>query len=433
MLKKTIEEQGKKYPELKEIIDQKEVFWINPKRVSFQGVEKYLPVSKEEVEEAEARLQRFAPFIEKVFPETKERGGIIESPLAEISQMKESVGEFPGSLWLKMDSHLAVAGSVKARGGIYEVLKRTEILAKEHGLLEDGDYGALADPENRKIFENYTIQVGSTGNLGLSIGISSAKIGFKVIVHMSADAKQWKKDLLRSHGVTVKEYESNYSLAVEQGRKESDADPKSHFVDDENSVDLFMGYAVAAKRLQNQLKENKIVVDESRPLCVYIPCGVGGAPGGIAYGLKSIFQENVHIFFIEPTHAPCMILGMVTELHDKIAVEDVGIDGKTEADGLAVGRPSGFVGKIMDPILDGLFTIEDDRLFPFLQELYKTEDIFIEPSAAASFQGVYALSEEEKVQEYFEEQGLGENTTHICWATGGALVPEEMKKEYLGQ
>lgn len=419
--------------------NKEEIAWINPKEMKYSEYEKNLPISDEALKDAEERLKRFSSFIKIAFPETIESNGIIESPLVPIFNMQKALEKkyntnIPGKLYLKMDSHLPVAGSIKARGGVYEVLKHAEDLAINAGLLSlEDDYSILADKKFKEFFSKYKIQVGSTGNLGLSIGITSATLGFEVIVHMSADAKQWKKDMLRSKGVTVIEYADDYGKAVEEGRKNSDADPMSYFIDDEKSLDLFLGYTVAASRLKKQFDEKNIVIDEKNPLIVYIPCGVGGAPGGVAYGLKRIFKENVHIFFVEPTLAPCMILGMESGLHEKISVRDIGITGITHADGLAVGRPSGLVGRIMDSILSGEFTLDDYKLYDYLRVLDKSENIRIEPSACASFEGPIQLLKRVETKEYIEKK-IGkniENCYHICWATGGRMVPKEDMENFL--
>lgn len=414
----------------------KETFWLNEKQVP-EKEQDIKEVSSSQIQDASDRLLRFAPYLKRVFPELEPTDGIIESELREIPHMKDFLNrsfgaQVDGKLMLKMDSDLPVSGSVKARGGIYEVIKHAEDLAIGAGLLkETDDYSVLAEPEFKQFFGQYTVQVGSTGNLGMSIGIMSAKLGFHVIVHMSSDAKQWKKDLLRSRGVEVIEYEDDYCAAVEQGRKNSDKDPMSYFVDDENSQNLFMGYSVAGERLRKQLEEQKIPVDGEHPLFIYIPCGIGGAPGGVTYGIKQIFGDNVHCFFTEPTHACCMMLGMATGLHDGVSVKDIGIDGKTDADGLAVGRPSAFVGRVIQPMLSGIATIQDKKLYDLMRGLLETEDIFIEPSSCAAFA---CLIRPEDLNQYAEKAGLSDkmkNATHIAWATGGRMVPEETRQEYL--
>ena len=435
-VRKLIEEN----PTVRALAEEREILWLNPKLASFETARGSLPLSMADADDAEARLARFAPFIMKKFPETAEAGGIIESELREAAAMKERLNEkygakIEGRLFVKMDGDLPIAGSIKARGGIYEVLKHTEELALEHGLLREGDsYEKLASDEARKFFSQYTMQVGSTGNLGLSIGIMSAAVGYNAVVHMSADARAWKKALLRSHGVKVIEYDTDYSEAVKQGRAQSDADPKSYFVDDENSKNLFLGYAVAAKRLVPQLKALGVAPDAEHPLFVYLPCGVGGAPGGVAFGLKQMFGDAVHCFFIEPTQAPCMVLGMASGLHNGIAVRDIGLTGLTHADGLAVGRASGFVGRVMEPLLSGGFTLRDAKLYEYMRDLLETENAFIEPGSCAAFEGPALLGRSEEWREYIEAHGLAEkmkNAAHIAWATGGRLVPEEIRKEYI--
>lgn len=425
-----------RFPLIEKLQSEQYVFWENERLATKKQT--FESITMDMIRDAEKRLKRFSSYIKVAFPLTKFSDGLIESDLKEIATMKKLIEgrrgfSIPGTLMLKCDHALPIAGSIKARGGIYEVLAHAEKLAVGAGMItEQEDYSKFHSEAFRQFFSNYKIAVGSTGNLGLSIGIMSAQLGFRVTVHMSNEAKQWKKDLLREKGVTVVEYESDYTSAVEQGRKVALEDESCHFVDDENSHDLFIGYAVAGLRLQEQLEQARIKIDADHPLFVYLPCGVGGAPGGIAYSLKQIYGEHIHIFFAEPFASPCMLLGMMTGLHDKISVQDIGLMNQTEADGLAVGRPSGFVGSLMESVISGCYTVDDSFLFRSLKGMFETENIFMEPSAHAGVYGPIELMMQGV--SYIEKHGLTEkmdNATHIIWSTGGDLVPEELRQHYL--
>lgn len=416
-------------PIIYDVMQKKETLWLNENVMPFEKAIVQSELQQKDIKDASDRLKRFASYFKKVFPETRKNGGFIESPLQPIfhmqNAMEDKYGEkINGKLLMKLDSHLPVSGSIKARGGIYEVLYIAEKIAmKEGGLKETDDYAVLDEEKYKKIFAKYSIAVGSTGNLGLSIGIMSAKFGFHVTVHMSADARQWKKEMLRSKGVVVKEYESDYSVAVANGRKEAEKDDLCYFIDDENSRNLFLGYSVAAERLKKQFDEAGIVISEENPLYVYLPCGVGGGPGGVAFGLKMIFGDHVHCFFAEPTESCCMMLGMATGMHNEISVSDFGIENKTIADGLAVGRASGFVGKQMLPFTEGCYSVYDERMSALLKMLADTENIKLEPSALAGMFGPIMLSKK-----------LGQLPTgyHLVWATGGSMVPaQEYRKYYM--
>lgn len=406
---------------LKEIINLKPVLWENSKLIKSKEALRNIDVSIEDINEAEARLGRFAALIRRFFPETED--GIIESPPLRIEGMKERSEKcyntkINGELYLKCDNYLKVAGSVKARGGIYEVLKYAETLCLSNRMItQESDYSIMAEKSFKDFFSKYTIAVGSTGNLGLSIGIMSRALGFNTVIHMSKDAKEWKKKLLREKGAVVIEYEDDYSKAVEEGRKQCSNDPNAYFIDDENSKDLFYGYTTAALRLKKQLENQSINVDEEHQLYVYLPCGVGGAPGGITYGLKAFFGDNVHCYFVEPTHSPCMLLGLLTESFSKLHVRDFGIDNITDADGLAVGSPSELISNIVKELIDGEYTIDDDELYRLLALLKESEDIKIEPSAAAGLLGPLLVKAKD-------------TSTHIVWATGGLFLPNDIYLEF---
>lgn len=427
-------------PVIKQLVDLESLFWINQDKKPFAQEKAQVALTAVDIEDATARLDRFAPWIAQTFADTRAMNGLIESPYTAIDAFQQDLAAryhttVPGRLFLKRDDLLPIAGTIKARGAIYEVLVHAETLALENGLLtskQDG-YTKFASPKFQQFFQDYRVVVGTTGNLGISVGVMAAALGFQAIVHVSSEAKQWKKTYLREHGVKVVEHQTNFTQAVAQGRQAAEADPQAYFVDDENSKHLFLGYTTAAQRLKQQLAADGITIDAQHPLFLYLPCGVGGSPGGIAFGAKYQFGDNVYAFFAEPTHVPSLLLGLLTKQYANVSVSDFGIDGKTVMDGLAVPRTSQFVAKLMAHFFDGGYTLTDETANLNLARLYDTENIFLEPAATAGLSGPAALLASQAGQDFLAQHQLTDkmaNAVHIAWATGGSMVPEADRQAF---
>ena len=180
--------------------------WCNPAYLPAKD-----PVAAQGLAEAIDNWAMLAPLLKKLFPQLEETGGRITSELIDVSPIRDALGYGDarfGQLFVKGDHALPVAGSVKARGGLFEVLMAAVMEARSVGFLGKGDdITKLASKEAKRFFSRRTIAVGSTGNLGLSVGIAARTLGYNVVVHMSADAKAWKVERLRRFGVKVMQYE----------------------------------------------------------------------------------------------------------------------------------------------------------------------------------------------------------------------------------
>nr|WP_047169312.1 D-serine ammonia-lyase [Sphingomonas sp. Y57] len=372
--------------------------------------------------DARARFDRFAPALGRLFGEGS-WDGRIRSPL----RAYPIGADDRTGLWVKCDHELPLTGTIKARGGVHEVLQFVEETALRLGLVTLGeDYACLADARARTALAERRVGVGSTGNLGLSVGMAARAFGLQAEVHMSADAKAWKKVRLRALGVEVVEHEGDYADAVAAARARFQAlGDHAHFVDDEHSEALFVGYAVAAYELAEQLEAAGIGIDDEHPLFVYLPCGVGGAPGGISYGLKAIYGDDVRCVFAEPVASASMLAALAFPGPQPTSVYALGLTNRTLADGLATPAASQLVLDLVGDEIDAVVALPDDRFLHWVGEAWAAARVRVEPSAAAGFAAWDHLAHVSRGADRpaYLYRGWA-RATHIVWTTGGAMLPD---------
>ncbi|TOO87206.1 D-serine dehydratase, partial [Vibrio parahaemolyticus] len=83
----------------------------------------------------------------------------------------------------------------------------------------------------------------------------------------------------------------------------------------------------------------------------------------------------------------------------------------------------GFVGRAMERLIDGYYTIDDTEMYNLLSLLNQTESIKLEPSALAGMTGsVHVTQNTDYLQSKSLTPEVMANATHLVWATGGGMV-----------
>lgn len=107
-------------PIIEKLSKAQPLLWINPNLTAAKDALSRLDITRSDTAEAQARLERFAPYIMLKFPQTAASGGLIESPLTETPAMlwrlhHEYGAPIEGTLYVKWDCDLPISGSIKAR------------------------------------------------------------------------------------------------------------------------------------------------------------------------------------------------------------------------------------------------------------------------------------------------------------------------------
>ncbi|MDP1618071.1 D-serine ammonia-lyase [Phenylobacterium sp.] len=389
--------------------------WLNP-AVADLGVS---AADLDEIQRAADRFERFEPLLSRLFP-GEGWSGRIESELFAYAEPPAGLT----NLWVKGDHALPMTGSIKARGGVHELLCYVERIARDEALLAPGEsLEALLEPEAQAVLNLHSVAVASTGNLGFSIGLVARAMGLNAEIHMSIDAKAWKKARLRALDAKVIEHECHYTETVARARVASTGGQRVHFIDDERSRDLFFGYAVAAREVASQLAAQGVVPNPDAPIVVYLPCGVGGAPGGVLFGLKALFGAGVLGVFVEPTQSACLLAAMAMGGREPVSIYELGLRNDTIADGLAVPVCSKFVLEQVGPAINAVVAIPDNAMLTWMRHAHGVNGLRLEPSAASGLAAVEPFLAAARAEPALAVRLA--KATHLVWTTGGAALPDD--------
>lgn len=210
-----------------------------------------------------------------------------------------------GSIHIKDESHRLDAGSFKALGGSYAVMRLVLETASAQ-LGKTVDIGALHAPPVRDITRQLTIGCATTGNHGVAVAAAANLVGAKAVVFVHANASKGRVAAIERWGARIVHVDGVYEdAAAEASRVCAHAgwlfvSDMSRAGDERVATMLMQGYTPIVGEALRSLAEP--------PTHVFVQAGIGALAGAAAAYLSVALGSGRPTFVVvEPERAASLL------------------------------------------------------------------------------------------------------------------------------
>jgi threonine dehydratase len=209
------------------------------------------------------------------------------------------------------------------------------------------------------------VVAGSAGNHAQALAYAARTRGIGCTVYVPAAASVAKIGAIEAFGARVLEGGDSVDECIARARVYA-TEHGATFVHPFDDVDVLAGQAGVGLELCEQVEDLAKVI---------VPVGGGGLASGIGMAVRSLRPE-VEIVGVQA--AAC------APFADLMNGRPASTPGATIADGIAIKRPGELTRPLVEKLLDGMVTVEDDQIAEAMMLLLERSKLLAEGAGAAA-------------------------------------------------